>query len=298
MKASEPLSESTRRGLCASFFFDPRSPESPPVPFTFAHPAAVLPLRRIWPGAFLALVLGSIAPDLPFFLPYRVMHALPSTHSMLGTLTVAPLLGFALLVVVVLLQPVLLKPLWGKHRALLRQELSPFRQSPVPWLKALPALCLGSLTHYACDAATHRDGVIVTLLPLMDTPLPPVWGYSSTVYLLLQYLSSLVGMAVLVWWYLREQRATEPIGEEARSAGQAAWLVFILLEAAVIASRADLRALPYHPGPGGLLYAGLTHFVADFVVLYAAWGLSAVSFGALPIRPATVRVESQDELAR
>jgi len=268
------------------------------VPFTFAHPAAVLPLRRIWPSAFLALVLGSIAPDLPFFLPYRVMHALPSTHSLLGTLTVAPLLGFALLAVLVLLQPALLKPLWGKHRALLRQELLPFRRSLAPWVKALPALCLGSLSHYVWDAATHRDGVIVRLLPLMDTPLPPVWGHSSTMYLLLQYLSSLFGMAALVWWYLRELRATEPIGEAARSAGQAVWLVFILLAAAVLASRAELRTLPYHPGPGGLLYAGLTHFVADFVVLYAAWGLSAVSFGVLPIEPDTQRAESQDELRR
>jgi hypothetical protein len=226
------------------------------------------------------------------------MHALPSTHSLLGTLTVAPLLGFALLAVLVLLQPALLKPLWGKHRALLRQELLPFRRSLAPWVKALPALCLGSLSHYVWDAATHRDGVIVRLLPLMDTPLPPVWGHSSTMYLLLQYLSSLFGMAALVWWYLRELRATEPIGEAARSAGQAVWLVFILLAAAVLASRAELRTLPYHPGPGGLLYAGLTHFVADFVVLYAAWGLSAVSFGVLPIEPDTQRAESQDELRR
>ena len=59
------------------------------MPFTISHAAAVLPLRR-GPLVFPALVAGSIAPDLIFFLyflPVRVADR-PFTHSLLGTVVV------------------------------------------------------------------------------------------------------------------------------------------------------------------------------------------------------------------
>ncbi|MGN7470479.1 DUF4184 family protein [Brevibacillus sp. SAFN-007a] len=51
------------------------------MPFTFSHPAIVLPLRRQGWVSFPALVWGSMAPDLEYFLrmqPYSVYsHTLP-----------------------------------------------------------------------------------------------------------------------------------------------------------------------------------------------------------------------------
>ena len=244
------------------------------MPFTLAHPAAVLPLRKLWPSAFLPLVLGSIGPDLPFFLPSRIKHALGDTHSLQGTLTLAPLLAFTLLAVVVLLEPALLHPLWGKHRALLRQGLSPWRRCSVQsWARALPALCLGSFSHYLCDAATHENGRIVSLLPILTKPFPLIPGHTTTAFQLLQYGTSLAGIAILVWWYSRQLHTMAPPEEARRTPEQPLWLAFIVLAAMVLAARAVLRTLPYHPGPGGLLYASLTHFVSDFSALYVLWGL-------------------------
>jgi hypothetical protein len=39
------------------------------MPFTFAHPAAVLPLRRFCPDRLVwsALVIGTVSPDLEYF---------------------------------------------------------------------------------------------------------------------------------------------------------------------------------------------------------------------------------------
>ena len=56
------------------------------MPFTFAHPAAAVPLRR-WlgrAGVLSALVIGSMAPDLTYFVPFGVDRA--STHSLTGVL--------------------------------------------------------------------------------------------------------------------------------------------------------------------------------------------------------------------
>lgn len=56
------------------------------MPFTLAHPAAVLPLhRRLRRRASLsALVVGSITPDLAYFLPLGVSGS--QSHSALGLL--------------------------------------------------------------------------------------------------------------------------------------------------------------------------------------------------------------------
>ena len=66
------------------------------MPFTGSHPAAILPLLR-WslPGS--ALVMGSIAPDMPMLLPIpAVVHF---AHTLLGLLTIdlaIGVIGFAL----------------------------------------------------------------------------------------------------------------------------------------------------------------------------------------------------------
>src|SRR5882672_6336607 len=54
------------------------------MPFTLAHPAAVLPLRR-WPRLdFVALVIGSMTPDFGYYLLLPDMRL--ETHSFAGSL--------------------------------------------------------------------------------------------------------------------------------------------------------------------------------------------------------------------
>jgi len=57
------------------------------MPMTLAHPAAVLPLlTRLRPiAAPAALVLGSTAPDLAFYLPLSTTYA--ESHSFPGLLS-------------------------------------------------------------------------------------------------------------------------------------------------------------------------------------------------------------------
>ena len=59
------------------------------MPFTASHAAAVLPLLRT-PLPASALVIGSIAPDLPYYLPVPLPWA---THTALAVGTVDVLLG-------------------------------------------------------------------------------------------------------------------------------------------------------------------------------------------------------------
>ena len=76
------------------------------MPFTLAHPAAILPLRGIPPlhGIMLVrtapLIIGAMIPDTPYYLPASVLrtaaavHRIPDTHTLEGTLTTCVLLGY------------------------------------------------------------------------------------------------------------------------------------------------------------------------------------------------------------
>ncbi len=53
------------------------------MPFTLAHPAAVLPVKNKWPHLFngTALILGSMAPDFEYFIRFKAQgtigHSIP-----------------------------------------------------------------------------------------------------------------------------------------------------------------------------------------------------------------------------
>ena len=65
------------------------------MPVTGSHPAAVLPLMRL---GFVpsALVIGSMVPDLPHYVPILVDAG--TTHSLVGTVSVDIMLGGAALI--------------------------------------------------------------------------------------------------------------------------------------------------------------------------------------------------------
>lgn len=170
------------------------------MPFTFAHPAAVLPLRRhLWlPG----LVVGSVVPDLAYYLP--VPGGADHTHSVLGVIGADLLLGLALLALV---RPAL-APLLALCPAGWRDRVAPPR-GRTRWLVALASLVVGAATHVLWDAFTHTDGVAVRHWALLrESVVGP-----HRVYNVIGYVSSLGGLlllgVVVARWYRRRTRDHE-----------------------------------------------------------------------------------------
>jgi hypothetical protein len=148
------------------------------VPFTLAHPAAVLPLRRfLW---FPGLVAGAIAPDLGYYVP-----VLP-THDVLG--------GSLAAVVLLLVGRLLLPSALALAPEFVRTRVSrpgAFRQ-PLP--RAL-SIVVGVLTHLLWDAFTQTDGWFVQRWDWLDIA---VVG-PHRLYNVIGYMSSVGGIALLVW---------------------------------------------------------------------------------------------------
>ena len=172
------------------------------MPFTLAHPAAVLP---IWAGGkprlrLAALVLGAVTPDFEYFLHLNTVGRY--AHSLPGLFFVCLPAGWLSL---------WLFDRFGRQG--IASLLPTTWQLPAPPTspnRVLPtsvALLLGAATHVIWDAFTHASGWGVVLLPQLADP---VFTSPSTIpwFKVLQHGSTLLGLAVLAgacWKWMRRQ---------------------------------------------------------------------------------------------
>jgi hypothetical protein len=71
------------------------------------------------------------------------------------------------------------------------------------------SLLLGAISHLAWDAFTHDRGLVVRNVPDMRVPLEE-FGTHRPLYNVLQHGSTLLGLAILVFWYWRWFKRTPP----------------------------------------------------------------------------------------
>jgi hypothetical protein len=241
-----------------------------PVPFTLAHPAAVLPLLR-HPFVPAALVAGSMSPDIPYFLRaagltsttagdwYEPLLNATHTHSPSG-------------LPIDLLYAVALVAAYWIIRAPITALLPPGQAIPRPdppakaryagWL--IVSALIGVATHLLWDAFTDTD-----LLPAQR---------------LLQYASTAFGLIVMTWflWKRRNQvhshdDPTTHLAAPMRRAVTAVLIAAPLLGAAALAHRdySDYRtdSAAWSAIAEGVLTGAVKRAGASFAIallLYAA----------------------------
>lgn len=171
------------------------------MPFTFAHPAAVIPLHRILRhhGVLSALVIGSMVPDFQNFLPFDVDRS--ESHSIAGMFWFCLPIGLVayLLFHLVMKQPLreLLPPGVAVRLGAPQAKLLPSASGPM----ILLSLLLGIATHLFWDAFTHYSVFTLVIFPGLSTHLFSVGEYHFYPYKLLQHGSTLAG-SLLVWYWI------------------------------------------------------------------------------------------------
>jgi hypothetical protein len=157
------------------------------VPYPFAHPVAVLPLVRPM-GRFAvpsALVIGSVVPDLWYFVPF-VSRA--DSHSAAALFWFCLPVGFAAYAMFHLL---LKHPLIALLPHAVSRRLGSFT-SPglpaVPWHAVIFSLLVGALTHIVWDGLTHSND-------------HAIHGHNW-----LQHANTALGTAILAWWVWHKLR--------------------------------------------------------------------------------------------
>lgn len=246
------------------------------MPFTLAHPAAVLPLRRLPLLSTVPLIIGAMSPDVPYYLPWRITKHIPeATHTALGTLTLDLPMGLLLLLFVWLLRAPLAAPLGPGGEAKCFAALDRFGGRPLNWALAPLSILVGAWTHLGWDSFTHPDGWVVLRVSALSAPVS-FFSYTGELCHVLQYVSSVLGLAVLAVWFARLPPAQEPSNGE-RSAGGPLLIAALFVAGAAAGGFETVEHIVRHiPARYQLFYLLLTRTTAWFVLLYAVAGIVMV----------------------
>lgn len=171
------------------------------MPWTFAHPAAVLPIKRLCPATldFSALVIGSMIPDLGYYIPHS--NVARSAHTFLGSALVCLPAGLALWGIFHLLRKPLCFVLPEPHRsALALLAANRILRGPRALAAAGVSVLIGAWTHIVWDSFTHNTW-LVKQLPLLRESVFRIGAVEFPWYFVLQLLSTLAGAAILIVAY-------------------------------------------------------------------------------------------------
>jgi uncharacterized protein DUF4184 len=242
------------------------------VPFTLSHPAAILPFRRLKPLRTMPLVLGALMPDFSHYLPTSVRAWFPDTHSLAASWRVCVPLCLSIIACCYLLRAPLTALMSSRARWLCLTAIEPFGRRPVEWLLAPLSILVGAWSHLLWDSFTHGNGWMVQRYAVLHANFA-VGPYDTTVNRVLQYLSSVAGLAILAAWYWRLP-VPDPLPPQART-GRPPTGPVLLLCAAAATLIGGVQATSYLQRTPSI-YLGLetflTHGLAWFAVLYLVAG--------------------------
>lgn len=255
------------------------------MPFTLSHPAAAVPLAKC--GLPLsAVVIGSIVPDLPYFL--RMSTGKLIGHSFVGIFIFCVPVGMLMLWVfhVVLKQP-LLSLLPVKQQERLAPVGAKFRFGPSrQFFLIILALGIGALTHVIWDSFTHAHDWPVQQFSIFRLPVLQSSLGTILVFNLLQRGSTLVGAALLIYWYIKwlKRAPAQPVQLPVNMpANLKLYLVsFMAVAALLVASVYSYWRLPEFSGLGWLrpfarrlANGGISVGIVELLIFSFAWHLRA-----------------------
>lgn len=190
------------------------------MPFTFAHPAIVMPVNRVFRTrlSLSGLVIGSMVPDFEkFILVTDVKHY---SHTWHGMFWLDLPLGFAIAFLFhTIVRDTLIDnlPAFFRRRLIGYKKLDWFQYCKEHFWNVLLAMFIGIFSHMVWDDLTHADGHVVQLIPFLQGD-GPYAGYK-----VLQFTTSIIGMlAVLVGISMMPQQYVTP-----RKLNTGYWLIII-----------------------------------------------------------------------
>lgn len=184
------------------------------MPFTVSHALAVLPLatgrpaRRLVPAA---LVIGSMVPDLPYFVPF--LSGADQTHSVPGPVTTDLAYG---LVLWLLWDLVLVRALADLAPTPLQRRLPTRPAGSVPrvvW--AAVSVVLGAITHVVWDSFSHGGRYASSRIDWLSAEHLGLLGFTWV-----QYGSGVLGLLGLAAWVLCWFTSTRPRTVERRTSSR------------------------------------------------------------------------------
>lgn len=204
------------------------------MPFTFAHPAIILPLHFLpnkW-FSFTALVIGSMTPDFEYFI--RMKPISEYSHTIEG-------LFFFDLPVGILLTFIF----HNLVRNLFIRNLPEFLRSRFAsanyfnwndyfkknWIVVITSILMGASSHIFWDSFTHETGYFVIQIEFLKSILH-IQHWNIPVYKILQHGSTLLGTVLILLVILNKKRTPHSL-----RATRHYWLIISIIVFFILSAR-------------------------------------------------------------
>lgn len=213
------------------------------MPFTFSHPAIVLPATYMDKRKYSlsALIIGSMTPDFEYFI--RMRDYSQFSHTLLGMVWFDMPLGLLLLF---LFHNLVRDPLIAHMPFSLNIRFSEFQK--LNWnrhfkektMVILISLFFGIASHIFLDSFTHEGKYFADRIPLLTNDMN-ILGYEISGAMVFQYVSSVVGGIIMILYIFNLP--------EGRFTGKRRIYKFWLWDLAIMLTVLGLRmAADYHFG--------------------------------------------------
>lgn len=197
------------------------------MPFTFSHPAIILPFVRVR-SAFISiscLVAGSITPDFEYFLTMkatgRFSHTLPGAF-----VFCLPVALFSVYIFHAIVKKPLINnlPIYFQNRLNDLHDfdfLENFKQHTTGYLVCL---LVGIFSHIAWDSFTHVNAYFVDRFSELSKPLDSVLLPPWPLYRFFQHGSTVIGALVIMYFFHRQ-----PVRTRSNNVNKNYWLSILII---------------------------------------------------------------------
>lgn len=166
------------------------------MPFTFSHPAILLPFLKNNKLSATALIVGSMSPDFEYF--FRMKMQSEISHTLLGIFLIDFPLGF---IVMFAFHEIIKRPLIENLPVFLQNRLQELMEFDwISYFKSavftvLISFFLGAVSHILWDSMTHWDGYLVQRFSFFNLEF-----FSIPFYKIAQHASSIIGLGWILFY--------------------------------------------------------------------------------------------------
>lgn len=205
------------------------------MPFTFSHPALVLPLTFLpkkW-FSLTGLVIGSLAPDFEYFMRMKIKS--DYSHTIEGLFWFNLPLG---IILAFIFHNIVRNPLVKNLPKSIKSRFHPIVEFnwhtyfSKNWLVVILSILIGAFSHLFWDSFSHNHGYFVMDMPILQDTLN-VFGTETPIYKILQHTSTLLGAAIIILTIYKLPK----VEIETTKINSTYWMVFIGLTFLIISIR-------------------------------------------------------------
>ncbi len=229
------------------------------MPFTFSHPAIVLPLKRVFKNniSLTGLIIGSLMPDFEYFFKMKIESNY--SHTILGNLWFNLPLGIIICFIFhnIIKKPFIdNSPLFIQRRMWKTRSLNWTNYFFYNWKIICLSLIIGGYSHIFWDSFTHNN-TFFTLFFKLDKE----FYNGIQIYKFLQHFSSLIGAIVILIYFFRIKPSEHIISKP----NLGYWVKIIIITLFVLGIRflLGLKISEY----GNVIVSGITSIMVSLIIV-------------------------------